>query len=36
MCGRFASFLPPEAIRALLRTTNPLVNLPPSWNIAPD
>jgi putative SOS response-associated peptidase YedK len=35
MCGRFASFLPPEAIRALFRTTNPLVNFPPSWNVAP-
>jgi hypothetical protein len=29
MCGRFASFLPPEA-RALFRTTNPLANFPPS------
>ena len=35
MCGRFATFLPPEAIRALFRTTNPLVNLPPTWNMAP-
>ena len=35
MCGRFASYLPPEAIRALFRTSNPLLNLPPSWNVAP-
>ena len=35
MCGRLASFLPPEAIRAVFRTTNSLVNLPPSWNMAP-
>jgi putative SOS response-associated peptidase YedK len=35
MCGRFASYLPPEAVRALFRTMNPLVNFPPSWNVAP-
>ena len=35
MCGRFATFLPPEAIRALFRTKNPPVNLPPTWNMAP-
>lgn len=35
MCGRYASFLPPEAVRALFRTVNPLVNVPPTWNMAP-
>lgn len=35
MCGRFASYLPPGAIRALFRTTNPVLNLPPSWNVSP-
>jgi putative SOS response-associated peptidase YedK len=35
MCGRFVLTLPPEAMRALFRTVNPLVNLPPSWNLAP-
>ena len=35
MCGRFASYLPPDAIRALFRTTNAVPNLPPSWNVAP-
>ena len=36
MCGRFASFQPPDAMRALFRTTNPLPEMAqPSWNIAP-
>ena len=35
MCGRLASSLPPEAIRALFRTTGPSPNLGPSWNVAP-
>src|SRR5690349_3249548 len=35
MCGRFASFLPAEAIARLFRTVNPLPNLAPSWNLAP-
>jgi putative SOS response-associated peptidase YedK len=35
MCGRFASFKPPEAMRALFRTTNPLPSVAASWNIAP-
>ena len=35
MCGRFASFKPPDAMRALFRTTNPLPNFAASWNIAP-
>ena len=36
MCGRFASVQPPDAIRALFRTTTPLHDMAqPSWNIAP-
>ncbi len=35
MCGRYASYLPPEANRALFRATNPLVNIAPNWNVAP-
>ena len=35
MCGRFVVTMPPEAMRTLFRTRNPLVNLPPSWNLAP-
>ncbi len=35
MCGRFASYLPPEAIAALFRTVNPLPNVAPTWNLAP-
>ncbi len=36
MCGRYASHLPPEALRAVFRTLNPLINHPPSWNVAPN
>ena len=35
MCGRYASFLPAEAVARLFGTTNALPNLPPSWNVAP-
>ena len=35
MCGRFASYLPPDAIRALFSTSGPVPNLAPSWNVAP-
>jgi len=35
MCGRYASYLPPEAIRATFRTRNALVNIAPNWNVAP-
>ena len=35
MCGRFASYLPPDAIRALFGTAGPMPNLAPSWNVAP-
>ena len=35
MCGRYASFLPPEAIAAMFHTVNPLPNIAPTWNLAP-
>jgi putative SOS response-associated peptidase YedK len=35
MCGRYASFLPAEALRALFQTTNPTPNWEPTWNMAP-
>ena len=35
MCGRFASFLPPEAIARLFRTVNRLPNVTANWNVAP-
>src|ERR1035437_312296 len=35
MCGRYASFLPAEAIVRLFRTVNPLPNVAASWNVAP-
>ena len=35
MCGRYASFLPAEAVARLFRVTGPLPNVPPSWNVAP-
>jgi putative SOS response-associated peptidase YedK len=35
MCGRYASFLPAEAIARISGTANPLPNLAPSWNVAP-
>ncbi len=35
MCGRYASFLPPEAIARIFGTVNPLPNIEPSWNLAP-
>ncbi|HKM61115.1 MAG TPA: SOS response-associated peptidase [Acidisphaera sp.] len=35
MCGRYAAFLPAEAIAAIFGTTNPPPNFPPSWNLAP-
>jgi putative SOS response-associated peptidase YedK len=35
MCGRYASFLPPELLARLFRTVNPLPNLQPTWNMAP-
>jgi putative SOS response-associated peptidase YedK len=35
MCGRYASFLPPDLIARLFGTTNPLPNLKATWNMAP-
>ncbi|MSO90172.1 MAG: SOS response-associated peptidase [Acetobacteraceae bacterium] len=35
MCGRYASLLPTEALRAVFRTVNPPPNSAPSWNMAP-
>jgi putative SOS response-associated peptidase YedK len=35
MCGRYASYLPPDAIARLFGTVNPLPNLRPTWNLAP-
>jgi SOS response associated peptidase (SRAP) len=35
MCGRFVQTMPAEAMRQLFRTTGPLPNLAPSWNVAP-
>jgi putative SOS response-associated peptidase YedK len=35
MCGRYASFLPPELIARLFGTTNPLPDLKSNWNMAP-
>ena len=34
MCGRYASFVPAEAIARIFGTVNPLPNLSPSWNVA--
>jgi putative SOS response-associated peptidase YedK len=35
MCGRYASFLPAEALRTLFHTVNPTPNWEPTWNMAP-
>ena len=35
MCGRYGSFLPPEAIARLFHTAGALPNVAPSWNVAP-
>jgi putative SOS response-associated peptidase YedK len=35
MCGRYASFLPPEVLARLFRTRNALPKLRPTWNLAP-
>jgi len=35
MCGRYASFLPAEALVRVFGTTGPLPNLEPTWNMAP-
>ena len=33
MCGRYASFLPAEAMARIFRTVNPPPNLAPSWTV---
>ena len=33
MCGRYASYLPPEALRRIFRSVNPLPNFEQSWNV---
>jgi putative SOS response-associated peptidase YedK len=35
MCGRYAAFLPAEAIVALFQTSGPVPNWAPTWNMAP-
>ncbi len=35
MCGRYAVFLPPDAIAALFGASAPVPNWPPTWNMAP-
>jgi putative SOS response-associated peptidase YedK len=35
MCGRYAAFLPAEAIVALFQTHGPVPNWAPTWNMAP-
>ena len=35
MCGRYASSQPAKAIARLFGTTNPRLNLRPTWNMAP-
>ena len=35
MCGRYASFLPAEALARVFGTMGPLPNLEPTWNMAP-
>ena len=35
MCGRYASFLPAEALRAMFDTLNATPNSEPTWNMAP-
>ena len=35
MCGRYASFLPAEAIARMFGTVKPLPNLEQTWNMAP-
>ena len=35
MCGRYASFLPAEALARLFGTVSPLPNLELTWNMAP-
>jgi hypothetical protein len=33
--GRYANFLPAETLAAIFGVAGPLLNFPPSWNVAP-
>jgi putative SOS response-associated peptidase YedK len=35
MCGRYASFTPPDAIARLMKVLRHIPNIAPSWNVAP-
>jgi putative SOS response-associated peptidase YedK len=35
MCGRYASTIPIEQMARLFRTTSPLPNCAPNWNVCP-
>ena len=35
MCGRYVSIMPPADLALLFGTTGPLLNVEPSWNVAP-
>jgi len=35
VCGRYAGFLPAEAIANIFGTINPLPNIAPTWNMVP-
>ena len=35
MCGRYASFTPPDAIASLMKVLRRIPNAAPSWNVAP-
>ena len=35
MCGRYATFLPADAIAALFKIAGPMPNWTPTWNMAP-
>jgi putative SOS response-associated peptidase YedK len=35
MCGRYASFTPPDSIRRLVNANNVAPNFEPTWNLAP-
>ena len=35
MCGRYASFTPPDAVARLMKVRRQIPNIAPSWNVAP-
>lgn len=35
MCGRYASFTPPDAVARLMKVLRQIPNIAPSWNVAP-